>query len=139
MRTLQNLQHFYGEIAFHFPMYHSLTGCDTTSYYHYRGKTIPWNCVAKCPLSLLLTEYIGKDETPSDTHLYDYAYNGKPNEDLLGTKAQLYNAQALKKTSSLPPDPNSLPHNILYKHHQAYTWRQYTDSIILQLPYGNYV
>ena len=126
-------------------MFHSLTGCDTTSYYNYRGETIPWNRVMKCPSSLSLIEDLGKDETPSDATLDDslefvrrYVYNAKPNEDLVATKVPLYNAQAIKKTSSLPPDRNSLRQDILRKHHQAYTWRQCTDSIILRLPYEKY-
>ena len=99
----------------------------------------------KCPSSLSLIEDLGKDETPSDATLDDslefvrrYVYNGKPNEDLVATKVPLYNAQAIKKTSSLPPDRNSLRQDILRKHHQAYTWRRCTDSIILRLPYNKY-
>ena len=43
---------FYGDIALHFPLFHSLTGCDTRSYYHYHGKTIPWNCNIKSGFKL---------------------------------------------------------------------------------------
>ena len=43
---------FYGDTALHFPLFHSLTGCDTRSYYHYHGKTIPWNCNIKSGFKL---------------------------------------------------------------------------------------
>lgn len=43
-------------------MFHSLTRCDTTSYYHYRGKAIPWNCVSQCTSALLLVQDLGKDD-----------------------------------------------------------------------------
>ena len=33
---------FYGDLTLNLPMFHSITGCDTTSYFHYRGKTDPW-------------------------------------------------------------------------------------------------
>ena len=32
---------FYGDIALYFPMFNFRTGCETMSYYHYRGITIP--------------------------------------------------------------------------------------------------
>ena len=43
---------FYGDIALHFPLFHSLTRCDTRSYYHCHGKTIPWNCNIKSGFKL---------------------------------------------------------------------------------------
>ena len=126
-------------------MFHSITGCDTTSYYHYRGKTDPWKRVVKCPSSLMLIEDLGKDETPSDVTITNcmefvrsYVYCGKPNEDLVATKVRMYNDQAVKKSSTLPPDLNSLRHDILSKYHQAYTWRRCTERIIIRLPTDKY-
>ena len=102
--TFTNLAAFYGDMALYFPMFHSITGCATTSYYQYRGKTTPWNHVLKCPSSLSLIKDLGKDDTPSEATLGDcmefvrrYVYNGNLTEDLVATIVRLYNAQAMKK------------------------------------------
>ena len=136
---------YYGDLCLYLPMFHSITGCDTTSYFHYRGKTIPWNRALKNPSSLLLIKDLGKEITPSETTLVEcmefvriYVYSGLPNEDLVTTKVRLYEAQVVKKTSTLPPDPNSLRYDILRKHHQAYIWRHCTEPTILQLPFQQY-
>ncbi len=126
-------------------MYHSITGCDTTSYFHYRGKTDPWKRVIKCPSSLKMIEGLGKDDAPSELIISDcmefvrrYIYCGKPKEDLVATKVRMHNDQTVKRSSSLPPDPNSLRHDILRKHHQAYTWRRCTERIVTPLPIDKY-
>ena len=62
---------FYGDMALYFPMFHSIAGCDTTSYYHYRGKSTPWNRVSKCPSSLSLIKDLGTDDNPSEATLGD--------------------------------------------------------------------
>ena len=136
---------FFGDVTLYLPMFHSITGCDTTSYYHYRGKTDPWKRVVKSPSSLRMIEGLGKDEMPSELILNDcmefvrrYVYCGKPQEDLVATKVRMYKNQAVKRSSSLPPDPNSLRHDILRKHHQAYTWRRCIERIIVPLPIQKY-
>lgn len=60
---------FYGNIALHFFILHSLTMCDKKFYYHYWRSFIPWNGVTKCTLFLSLIENLGKDETASNALL----------------------------------------------------------------------
>ena len=86
-----------GEKALYLPIFHSLTGCDTTSYYHFRGKTAPWERALKSPVSLELIRDLGKDVTISDNTLHDctefvrrFLYNGKMDEDLVATKVRMY-------------------------------------------------
>ena len=66
-----NLQDFCGDIELYFPMFHSLTRCDSTSYYHYRGKNIPRNRATKWVSLLLMTEELDKDKTPTNATLDD--------------------------------------------------------------------
>ena len=46
----------------------------------------------------------------------------------------MYKEQLKKKTSSLPPDPNSIRYDILRKHHQAFVWKRCLNDIIEPLP-----
>ena len=71
MQTLQKLRHFYGDIELYFHMFHFLTRCDTTSYYHNRGKNIPWNRVTNHFSLLSMTEHFGNDKTSTDATLDD--------------------------------------------------------------------
>ena len=74
---------YYGELCLYLPMFHSITGCDTASYYYYGGKTIPWNHALKNPSSLLLIKDLGNEITPSEATLREcmefvciYIYSG---------------------------------------------------------------
>ena len=67
-------------------------------------------------------------------HYINDVYGGKEGESLVDTRVRMYQQQTKKKTSSLPPDPNSLKHDILRKHHQAYTWKRSIDQYIDPLP-----
>ena len=89
---LKKFAAFYEDIASYFFIFCLLTWFEMRSYYHYRGNTIPWNRITKCPSPLLLTEDIGEDKTPSDATLDDcmefvnhYLHNRKPNKDLVVT------------------------------------------------------
>ena len=44
--------------------------------------------------------------------------------DLIRTKVRMCNEQKVKPNSTLPPDLNSLTHNVLRKRHKAHTWMQ---------------
>ena len=59
-----------------------------------------------------------------------FVYCGRKGEDLVGTKVRMYEEQKTKRSSTLPPDPNSLKYDILRKHHQAYTWMRCLESIL---------
>ena len=46
----------------------------------------------------------------------------------------MYEEQKTKRSSTLPPDPNSLKNDILRKHHQTYTWLRCLEPIVETLP-----
>ena len=101
---LAKFAEYYGDSCLYLPMFHSITGCDTTSYFHYRGKTIPWNRALKNPSSLLLIKDLGKEITPSETTLVEcmefvriYVYSGLPNEDLVTTNGSIIRSSSRKK------------------------------------------
>ena len=142
---LRKFIEFYGDFCLYLPMFHSMTGSDSTSYYHFRGKIVPWNRAVKSPGSLSLIADLGNEIFPSEKTITDcmefvrtFVYSGLPNENLIETKVRLYNAQTTKKTSSLPPDPNSLRHDILRKHYQAFIWRRCTEATITPLDVEKY-
>ena len=50
----------------------------------------------------------------------------------------MYEDQKVKRSSTLPPDLNSLTHDILRKHHQAYTWMRCLEPNVETLPPENF-
>ena len=84
---------------------------------------------------LKLIEQLGVHEKLTDEAMADdvefvrvFVYCGRKGEDLVATKVRMYEDQKTKRSSTLPPDPNSLKHDKLRKHHQAYTWMRCRDS-----------
>ena len=99
-----------GNSALYLPKFHALTGCDTTSYFYFRGKTKPWERTLKAPGSLKLIDALGVGENLSDEAFADisefvrrYVYCGRKGEDLVGTKVRMYEEQKTKRSSTLPP------------------------------------
>ena len=134
-----------GHAALYLPQYHALTGCDTTAYFYFRGKTQPWERAMKVPGGLNLINQLGIDTNLSNEALADivefvrrFVYCGKKGEDLVSTKVRMYEEQASKRSSSLPPDPDSLKYDILRKHHQAYSWVRCLEPVVATLPFNEY-
>ena len=103
---------------------HSLTGCDTTSYFYGVGKVKVIRKCIKEPESLDLLTLLGKDtsftedeEIDVSTFVKNICYNGKENETLIETKIRLYNTK--KSSLPLPPNPKSLK-QALWVYHQVY-------------------
>ena len=63
-----------------------------------------------------------------------FVYGGKKEEDLVDTRVRMYKKQSKKKTSSLPPNPNSLRYYILRTHHLAFIWKRCLYAIVVPLP-----
>ena len=138
---LRRIADLLGDSALHLPAFHSLTGCDTTSYFYFRGKTAPWERAIKTPNSLDLIKNLGCESKLSDEDIDNsvefirrFIYNGKKGEDLVDTRIRMYKEQVKKKSSALPPDPNSIRYDILRKHHQAFVWKRCLNDIIEPLP-----
>ena len=126
-----------GNAALYLPKFLALIGCDTTAYFYFRGKTKPWESALEVPDGLKLISQLGVEEKLTDEALANivefvrkFVYCGRKGEDLVGTKVRMYEEQKTKRSSTLPPDPNSLKYDILRKHHQAYTWMRCLESIL---------
>ena len=94
---LKKVAELVGNVAIYLPQYHALTGCDTTSYFYFRGKTGPWERAVKSPDSFHLIEDLGKENDLRDEALDDIAefvrrfvYCGKIEESLVETKVRMY-------------------------------------------------
>lgn len=57
---------------------------------------------------------------------------------VLGEDLALHKAQAVKNPNMLPPDENSLMHDVLQNNHQGYTWRRCTDRFVRTLPFHEF-
>lgn len=94
---------------------------------------------------LKLIEQLGVHEKLTDEAMADivefvrvFVNCGRKGEDLVATKVRMYEEQKTKRSSRLPPDPNSLKHDILRKHHQAYTWMRCLEPIVETLSIYEY-
>ena len=137
---LQDMTRKLGKFSFTLPSFHVMTGCDTTSYFHFRGKITPWKRLLSNSNFLPLIENLGEEKVISEQDIENYIefvklviYEGKPNETLVEMKVRMYLAQTKKQSSRLPPDPNSCRQDILRKHMQAFIWKRSVHPIIESL------
>ena len=85
------------EIVSCIPQFHSLTGCDTTSYFFNRGKISVINRILKNSTCIQLIQGLGKELVLSNSSISDamkfiqaVVYAGKSNEDYVTTRVRLY-------------------------------------------------
>ena len=97
-----------GNVACCLMQFHSITGCDTTSYFYNVGKITVMRKIFKDPSSVNLIEGLGKEKVLSLSDLIkcqDFVqlimYSGTQKEEYVGTRIRLYKKQ--EKKSSLPP------------------------------------
>ena len=119
-------------------------GCDT-SYFYFRGKDGPWERTLKSCDSFKLISNLGKDRILSHQDIKDitefvrrFVYCGGNGEDLVSTKVRMYQEQKVKRSSSLPPDAESMQFDVLRKHHRTYVWLRNLEPIIDALPFNQY-
>ena len=94
-----------GEAALYFPQFHALTGCDTTAYFYFDGKTQPWELVIKASGGLSLISKLGATENLSDEDMSDiiefvrrFVQCRRKGEDLIRTKVRMYNEEKVKRS-----------------------------------------
>ena len=123
--------HLGTEISSYLPQLHSLTGCDTTSFFYGVGKIKVLNKVKKNKESLNLLQHVGQNEKLSQRGFEDsmkfvqtVMYSGKETESLVETRIRLYKSLKTKASLAIPPDPDSLRQAMLRVHFQAYYWLQ---------------
>ena len=117
--------------------FHAMTGCDTSLYFHFKGKVTPWKKMLNNPHWLSLIDKLGEEKELFEKAIQDciefvklVVYGDKTDETLVQTKIRMYLAQKKKQSSNLPPDPNSCKQDILRKHLQAYIWKICVDPLI---------
>ena len=118
------------------PAFHSLTGCDTTSYF-YRSSKISVFEKARKNKSLHLLEQLGNERTLDEdgeasvtNFIHETIYNGKRGDDLVTTRMRQYDKLPVKTTQSIIPDPESLRHLIQRANMAAYYLKAFSSPVI---------
>ena len=109
------------------PAYHSITGCDTTSYPFGVGKVRPWTKALK-KKKIKLLEDLEKENTEgldaAETFVKTIMYPGKETDSVVDTRSKMYEKQKQKASSSLIPDPDSLNQHLKRARLQTMIWTQ---------------
>lgn len=111
------------------PAYHSLTGCDTTSYPYKVGKVKPFKKLVAQNKSILLSSVGNFPNSLQQsenmlTFMQTVMYPGKEGEDYVDTRIRLYDQQKVKSSLSLLPDKHSSYEHLKRSNLQTYIWRQ---------------
>ena len=121
------------------PAFHSLTGCDTTSYFFRVGKVRVFNKLLKSPNNCNLLRSVQREEPLCQNNMDDLKefvgtvmYNGNKRESYLQTRMRLYQQQKEKSSVSLPPDPDSLLQALKRTQMQTLLWQQCGEITIKQ-------
>ena len=119
--------HYGNDICKILPAYHSLTGCDSTSYPVNVGKIKPFKILIR--EASLLSEFGSSAE--SFHHLDDaklfvqtLMYSGTKEETVTETRTKMYMKQKIKSSSTLIPDESSLMEHLRRADLQTYIWKQ---------------
>ena len=117
------------------PAYHSITGCDTTSFPFGIGKLKPWKKIVKLKSYSLLSNF---GSTLASIAFLSRAkeffrtvmYRGNKDECYVDTRIRMYERQKVKSSSGIIPDENSTTQHLQRNCFQAYIWHQCTQQII---------
>ena len=118
------------------PAFHSLTGCDTTSYFYRISKPSVFEKARKNQ-SLYLLEQLGNERTLGEDgeasitkFIHETIYNGKRGDDLVTTRIRQYDKLRVKTTQSIIPDPESIRHLIQRANMAAYYMKAFSSPVI---------
>ena len=132
------------EVCLALPAIHSLTGCDTTSYFFRVGKCRTFKKILKQTGTLQLLNSLGDKRELDDKDVMDIKefirtalYSGTASEDYIDTRIRIYENLKVKSSMPLPPDPLSVVQVIKRAHHQAYTWYHCDMPVINKLQLEN--
>ena len=127
--SIHKLTTYFGdEICGNLPAYHSLTGCDITSYSFRIVKIKPFKKIIthnKCYLlsDLGRTPNSYKDLTKAKCFFRTCIYSGTEQERFVQTRIQMYIKQKkIKSSLSLLPDENSTEQHLTRSDLQANIW-----------------
>ena len=118
------------------PALHSLTGCDTTSYFYRSSKTSVFEKARKNK-SLRLLEQLGNERTLDEDgeasvtkFIHKTIYSGKRGDDLVTMRIRQYDKLRVKTTQSIIPDPESIRHLIQRANMAAYFLKAFSSPVI---------
>eukprot|EP00795_Rhopilema_esculentum_P003494 gene3494-1875_t len=111
------------------PAYHSITGCDTTSYPYGIGKIKPFKKMLSHNKVNLLSKFgdsLASVEDLNDARIFmqTILYAGKSEESLIQTRSKMFEKQKTKSSLQLLPDPNSLDQHLKRADLQTFIWRK---------------
>eukprot|EP00795_Rhopilema_esculentum_P006387 gene6387-11826_t len=117
------------------PAFHSITGCDTTSFPFRVGKVAPWKKLMKMRLYDLLStfgcRFLTDDSLLAAKESFrSIMYNGEIKESYLDTRVRIYQKQKLKSSEGIIPDENSAMQHLKRSWLQCYVWCHCTESQI---------
>ena len=134
--NFNTIQDHFGELVCNIlPAYHSLIGCDTTSYAAKRGKVRPLNKLIKRKREELLETFGNLANPESNLEAAEelfktMLYSGKKNESVTETRCRMYSEQKTKSSMNLIPDKSSLLEHLKRSNLQIYIWKQCTEQNI---------
>ncbi len=118
------------------PVFHSLTGCDTTSYFYRSSKTSDFEKAWKNK-SLHLLEQLGSRRTLDEDgvtsitkFIHETISSGKRDDDLVTTLMRQYDKLRGKTTQSIIPDPESIRYLIQRANMAAYDLKAFSSPVI---------
>ena len=110
----QITSHLGNDISLSLPQFHSVTGCDTTSYFFNHGKVSIFKKILSNPFHVELIKEIGSEPVLADEFVNNTVkfvqtviYSGFHNESYVETRVRLYKRQKNKSSLHIPPDPDS--------------------------------
>ena len=117
------------------PGFHSITGCDTTSYPFGVGKMSCFKkmrCLSKMHLLQDVRKNIDSFKRLDKPKLFfqTILFSGKKNETFVSTRKRLDKNQKYKNSSRLIPDTHSTDEHIKRADLQTFIWRQCIKNII---------
>ena len=132
--------YFERELCLALPAIHSLTGCDTASYFFRVGKCRAFKKLMKQTSKVQLLNSLGRKKELIDVDLENIKefirtvlYSGKIGESYIETRVRLYENLKVKSSMPLPPDPLSVIEAIKRSHFQAYIWYNSDVAVIEKL------
>ena len=122
------------------PLFHALSGCDTTSYLYNVGKVKVFNKLLKDPSRSDLLNALHEVEPLTERRIDDLKefvrtvmYAGKKHDTYLETRIQLYQQRKEKSSITLPPDPDSLLQACKRAQFQTQIWLQ-CGKVTMRIP-----
>ena len=119
----------YGDVCDTLPAFHSVTGCDTTSYPYMVGKIKPLKRLVEKQKSYLLHSFgvpprSFRAEGDVLSLMQLVLYPGRDGEDYVQTRIRMYEQQKTKSSLSLLPDKHSAEQHLKRANLQTYLWMQ---------------